>query len=136
MTFTVVGKPDSTHLQVYPKPIALDDAALTTLEAAYANIDTQILDAATVDRVNIDATNKTNLFFDRSAVEVLGGTIPANLFTELGGKKVVSHSLSNGLNLYMLYDGDILTADFRFRLFTWYGITIADPANCGVAVSY
>ena len=136
MTFTVVAKPAATSITVYPKPIALDDPALSTLEAAYANIDTQILIGDIVTRLNIDATNKTNIFFDRSAVEVMGGTIPANLFQEFAGKKVITETMPNGLNMYMLYDGDIITLDFRFRLFTWYGITIANPSNCGVAVTY
>lgn len=136
MTFTIVAKPSGTSIQIYPKPIALDDPALTTLEQAYANIDTQILSTAVVKRLNIDATNKVNLFWDKSAVEVLGGTIPANLFAEFGGKKVLSETLSNGLEMYMLYDGDIVTMDFRFRIFTWYGITIANPSNCGIAVTY
>lgn len=136
MTFTIVAKPNATSVKVYPKPIALDDPALTTTEAAYANIDTQILNTATMDRLNIDASNKTNLFFDKSAVEVMGGTIPANLFPELAGQKVVSRTLSNGLEMYMIYDGDIITMNFTFRIFTWYSITIANPSNCGVAVTF
>ena len=38
MTFTVVAKPSGTSMTIYPKPIALDDPALTTLEQAYANV--------------------------------------------------------------------------------------------------
>lgn len=136
MTFTVVGKPDSTHLQIYPKPIALDDPALSTLEAAYANIDTQILDTATVDRLNIDATNKVNLFWDKAAIEVIGGTIPAELFAQYDGMKVITDTMKNGQQLYMVYDGDMVTMNFRYRLFTWYGITVCNPSNCGCAVTY
>lgn len=134
MTFSIISKPTSTSLEIFPKPIALDDPALTTLELAYANINTQILNAATVDRLNTDASNQSNLFWEKSAVEVLGGTIPANLFQEFGGKKVVSESMSNGLRMYLLYDGDITKATFRWRLFTWFGITIKQPQNCGVAL--
>lgn len=136
MTFTIVGKPDSTSVQIYPKPIAADDAALSTLEKAYANIDTTILNAATMNRLNIDASNKTNLFWDKSAVEVLGGTIPAELFAQYDGMKVISDTMENGQVMYMVYDGQIDTLTFRFRIFTWYGITICDPSNCGVAVTY
>lgn len=136
MTFTIVGKPDATTIQVYPKPIAADDAALSTLEKAYANIDTVILNAATVNRVNTDASAKVNLFWDKSAVEVLGGNIPAELFRQYDGMKVITDTMSNGQVLYMVYDGNIATLNFRYRLFTWYGITIADPANCGVAVRF
>jgi hypothetical protein len=136
MTWTVIELTDATHIKVYPKPIAADQAGISTLEAAYANINTAILNAATLTRLNIDATNKTNLFWDRSAVEVIGGTIPAELFKQYDGMKVITDTMSNGLNLYLVYDGNIDTMTFRFRLFTWYGITVKNPSNCGVAVTY
>lgn len=136
MTFTVIELTDGTTIKIYPKPIAANQAGITTLEAAYANINTAILDAATITRLNIDATNKVNLFWDRSAVEVIGGTIPAELFKQYDGMKVITDTMKNGLRLYMVYDGDIATMNFRFRLFTWYGITICNPSNCGVAVTY
>jgi len=136
MTFTVVAKPTGTSITVYPKPIAADDAALTETEKAYANINTTIANLDTVDRVNIDATNKSNLFWDKEAVEVLGGTIPAELFKQFSGMKVISHTMKNGQKMYMVYDGDIATMTFRYRLFTWYGITIKDPSRVGVGVTY
>ena len=64
MTFTVVAKPDAATLTIYPKPIAAVDPALSVLERAYANVDVVIPNAAVVARLNIDATNKTNLFWD------------------------------------------------------------------------
>ena len=136
MTFTVVDKPDATTIRVYPKPIAADDVALTVVEQAYANIDTTLANADTVDRLNTDATNKTNLFWDKSAVEVLGGTIPANLFSQYEGMKVITQKLSNGLSLYLIYSGDINDVSFRFRIFTWYSVTVANPSNAGIAVTY
>lgn len=136
MTFTIVGKPDSTHIQVFPKPIAADDAALSTLEKAYANINTTILNAATVNRLNTDASAKTNLFWDKSAVEVIGGTIPAELFSQYDGMQVIHDTMENGQEMYLIYDGQIDTLTFRYRIFTWYGITICNPSNCGVAVTF
>jgi len=136
MTWTVIEITDATHIKVYPKVMAADQAAITTLEAAYANIHTAILNAATITRLNIDATNKTNLFWDKSAVEVIGGTIPAELLKQYDGMKVLTDTMSNGLDMYLVYDGNIDTMTFRFRLFTWYGITVKNPANCGVAVTY
>ena len=136
MTFTIIDKPTATSITVYPKPIAADDGALTATELAYANIDTVILNLATVERVNSDASNKTNLFWDKDAVEVLGGTIPAELFKQFDGMKVISHTMSNGQEMYMVYDGNIATMNFRYRLFTWYGITIKDPSRVGVAVTF
>ena len=136
MTFSVIELTDGTHIKIYPKPIAADQAGITVLEAAYANIHTAILGAATITRLNIDASNKTNLFWDKSAVEVIGGSIPAELFKQYDGMKVITDTMSNGLNLYLVYDGNIDTMTFRFRLFTWYGITIKNPGNCGVAVTF
>jgi hypothetical protein len=136
MIFTVIELTDATHIAVYPKPIAADDAALSVIEKAYANVNTTILNAATITRLNTDATNKTNIFFDKMAVEVIGGTIPASLFSQFNAAKVLSETMSNGLAVYLLYDGDIATMNFRFRLFTWWGITIVMPDQCGCAVTY
>lgn len=136
MTFTIVAKPSGTSVTVYPKPIAADDPALTTTEAAYANIDTQILNLATMDRLNTDASAKVNLFWDKSAVEVIGGTIPADLFQAYDGMKVITQTLSNGLTMYMIYDAALPTVTFRYRIFLWYGITVRAPENCGVALTF
>lgn len=136
MTFTIVAKPTGTSITVFPKPIANDDPALSTLEKAYSNINTRILNGALAVRLNTSSSVKTNLFWDRSAVEVMGGTIPANLFKEFGGKKVISSTMKNGQTMYMLYDGDIITTTFKFRLFTWNGITIRNPSAVGVAVRF
>lgn len=136
MTFTIRAIPSGTSVIISPKPIALDDPALTVEEAASANIDTQITSGAVMTRLNIDASVKTNIFWDKSSVEVLGGNIPANLFSEFDGNKVVNNTMSNGLNMYMLYDGDITRLTFKFRIFTWYGITISNPSNVGVFTTF
>jgi len=134
MTFTIVAKPTGTSITVYPKPIAADDGALTDTEKAYANIDTTIVNTAVVARLNTDATARSNLFWDKDAVEVLGGTIPAELMMQFDGKKVMTERMKNGLNMYMVYDGNINDMTFRYRLFTWYGITIKDPSRVGIAL--
>lgn len=135
-TFSIVGKPTATSIQVYPKPIALDDAALTTLEKAYANVDTTITNGANVVRQNIDASAKTNLFWDKDAVEVISGSIPADLFSEYDGMKVIHETMSNGQEMYMIYDGNIENMTFRYRMFTWWGVTIRDPQRCGTATTF
>lgn len=132
MTFTIVAIPNGTSVTVYPKPIAADDPGLSALEASYANIDTRILNTATMNRVNIDASVKTNLFWDRNAIEVMTGEVPVQLFQEFAGKKIAQAAMENGQTMYMMYDGDIVTADFRYRIFTWDGITIANPQQVGV----
>jgi len=134
--FTIIAKPTGTSITVYPKPIAVDDPGLTLLEAKYANIDTQILGTATVERVNSDTSAKTNLFWDRDAVEILSGNIPANLFSEFDGMKVISETMSNGQEMYMIYDANIEKMTFRYRLFTWWGVTVKDPQRCGISVTF
>ena len=136
MTFTIVGIPDGTSLKIFPKPIAADDVALNAAERACANVNTTISDGDTVTRLNIDASAKTNLFWEKSAVEVLGGQIPANLFKQYDGMKSISDTMKNGQTMYIVYDGDIAKMTFRFRIFTWWGVTIADSAAAGVALTF
>lgn len=135
MTFSVVSKPDATHILVTPKPIALDDAALTVVEASYSNINTQILNASTVNRLNIDASEQTNIFWQKKAIEVIGGTLPLAKMKDFSGYKMLSSKMRNGLTMYMFYDGDIGTLNFRYRLFTWYSVNILDPSAVGVGVA-
>ncbi|MCP4255266.1 MAG: hypothetical protein GY775_18045 [Candidatus Scalindua sp.] len=136
MTFVVTGKPDGTTLNVFPKPIALDDGALTVLEKAYANIDTQILNGATVDRINIGASEKVNAFWNRDSIEVTGGDAPITLLNEFGGQKVISETMKNGQKMYMAYDGNIDNMTFKCRLFTWYGLTNRNPSANGVFTTF
>jgi hypothetical protein len=136
MTFTIVAKPSGTSVSVFPKPIAADDPALNLLEKSYANIDTRILNAATMNRINTDASKKANIFFDKDAVEVFGGTIPAQLFKQFDGMQVLSEKMKNGLTMYMIFDANMINMNFRFRVFTWYEVTIKDPSRVGVAVTF
>lgn len=136
MTFTIVAKPNGTSVTVFPKPIAADDPALSALEKAYANVNTRILNGATMNRINTDASKKANLFFDKDAIEVFGGTIPAQLFKQFDGLQVIQESMKNGLTMYMVYDANMINMNFRFRIFTWYEVTIKDPSRVGVAVTF
>ena len=136
MTFTIKAIPTATSLVVSPKPIALDDPALTAPQAAYANVNTQILNGALVRRLNLNTSPvKTDIFWCKEALEVLGGEAPVQLLSEFGGMKVVSKTMSNGQTMYMAYDGNINTLNFTCRLFTWWGITMVNPSAAGVAIS-
>jgi len=134
MTFTVVAIPNGTSVTIFPKPIALDDAALSVTEKAYANVNTQIVSAATMDAVNLTG-GRSNLFYDNDAIEVLGGDVPMSLMGEFDGMKVISETMSNGLNMYMVYDARLDDLRLRYRLFTWYGLTARDPSRMGVSVA-
>jgi hypothetical protein len=136
MTFVIVSKPSGTSLEIWPKPIAADDGSLSAEELAYANIDTVILNGATVERVNSDASAKPNVYWAKSSIEVVAGDIPAELMAEFDGMKVMSETLKSGLKMYLIYDANIATMNTRWRLFTWYGITNKAPHANGVAVRY
>ncbi len=134
MTFTIAAIPNATSVVVSPRPIAADDSALSALQAAYANINTQIGSAATMNRLNTDTSARANIFWAKDSIEVFGGDAPIDLLNSYGGQRVVSSSIGNGLKMYMAYDGDITDMSFRCRLFVWYGLTNKDPSANGVIV--
>ena len=140
MTFKVVGIPDGTTLEVFPKPIAADDPALSDLEKAYANIDTQILSGATVNILNganvAAAGSKANIFWAKDSIKMIGGAVPWDLMAEYDGNKVLSKELAPGITAYMVYDGNIATATFRYRIFVWYGLSNFNPMANGVAITF
>jgi hypothetical protein len=136
MTFRIVAKPNGTSVQVYPKPIAVNDPALSALEQAYGNINTRILSTATMNRVNIDALARPSVFFDKKSIEVFHGEIPAQYFNQFGGQRVISETLKSGQKMYMLYDANSTTMNFKFRVFTWYAATNRNPSANGVAIRF
>lgn len=136
MTFSIIAIPDGTAIEVYPKPIALDDGSLSVEQAAYANVNTQIVSGAVVSRLNIDTTARANLFWEKDSIEVIGGDAPLSLLSTYEGSKVVSSQLKSGQTMYMVYSGNVLTLNFTCRLFTWWGLNNRNPSNNGVAVTY
>lgn len=133
MTFKVVGI-SGNNLTVFPKPIAADDPALSALEKAYANIDTQLTSGATVAVVNT-VSARTNIFWAKDSLQMIGGDCPWDLASEYGGLKVISKQLASGITCYMIYDANSKTANFSYRLFTWYGLGNRNPMANGVAMS-
>ena len=137
-SFKVVGIPDSTTLEVFPKPIAADDPALTELEKAYANINTQILNGATVEKLNTAEVDgaKANIFWAKDSIKMIGGDVPWDLMSEYDGNKVLSKELAPGITAYMVYDGNIASATFRYRIFVWYGLSNFNPMANGTGVTF
>jgi hypothetical protein len=136
MTAIITAIPDGTSLQIFPKLIAPDDPALSTLEKASSNISTQVLSGATVVKLNIAPASRSNIFWCKESVEVFGGSAPIELLNEFGGQRVISSTMTNGQEMWMAYDGDIDTLTFKCRLFTWYGLTNKDPSANGVFVTF
>jgi hypothetical protein len=133
MTFTVVEK-SGADIKVYPRPVAVNDPALTPTQAAYANINTQIAAGATVTKLNSDAIARNNVFWANDSVEIVDGDIPFELLGQLDGMEVMSSTLSSGTKLYIAYQGRIDDLTLRCRLFTWNDVVNIDPSRNGVAV--
>ena len=136
MTFTVVSKPSATMISVYPKPIANDDSSLSAEEKASSNVNTTIKNAATVVRLNTDASARVNIFWAKDSIEVIGGDAPIELLAQYGGQQVISKQMSNGQKMYCAYDGDINTLNFQCRLFTWWGLVNKNPMANGVGIRF
>ncbi len=60
-TFSITRVIDGTHIEITPKPIALDDASLTK-KRAYANVNTSLADTTPVNVLNVAATT-ANVFW-------------------------------------------------------------------------
>jgi hypothetical protein len=133
MTFTVV-ETSRANIKVYPRPVAVNDPALTPAQAAYANINTQIAAGATVTKLNSDAIARNNVFWANDSVEIVDGDIPFELLGQLDGMEVMSSTLSSGTKLYIAYQGRIDDLTLRCRLFTWNDVVNIDPSRNGVAI--
>lgn len=131
----------TTHadrLQIFsisPRPINIDNANLSDLEKKYANVKGAVNHNDDFALLNDKAAAPTSIFFDKSAVEIIGGTIPAHLFKQYNQNQILEETLSNGLKVYMLYSGDVDKMTFTYRIFIWYGMVIANPEGCGCCVS-
>lgn len=134
MTFCIVAI-NANVVTVYPRPIALNDAALTADEKAYANIATQITSGAVPVRLNTDTIAQTNAFWANDSIEVIAGSAAWPELGNLSGFKVVSETMDNGIPIYMAYQGDIATMNLKVRVFTWYGVTNRDPSRNGIAIA-
>ena len=99
--------------------------------AACANVDVPMADTNVVARLNITSA-KANIFWCKDSIEITSGDAPLELLNEYDGMKVVSSTLKSGQNMYMAYDGNLADLTFRFRVFTWYGVTNANPSANGV----
>ena len=132
MTFRVIEKSGS-DLTIYPKPIAADQAGITSSQAAYANISTAIVSGMTVAKVNTNG-GQANSFWADDSVGFVNADGNLDVLNEFDGMKVVSETLDNGIKLYMAYDASLSSLNCRVRLFTWYGLVNRDPSRNGNAI--
>jgi hypothetical protein len=133
MTFSIVAIAGDV-ISVYPRPIALTDAALTAEEKAYANIATQITATTPVVRLNTDTSAIANVFWANDSIEIVQGSAPLGFLGQMDGMEVMESTLRSGTKLYMAYQGSIDDFTLKCRLFTWYGLCNKRPDANGVGI--
>lgn len=132
MTFRVI-EINTNDVVVYPKPIAADQAGITSSQAAYANISTAITSGATASKVNTTG-GQANSFWADDSLTFVNADGNLEVLNEFEGMKVDSTTLDNGVTLYLAYDARLDSLNCRVRLFTWYGLVNKDPSRNGNAI--
>lgn len=132
-TFAVVNVIDGTHVEITPKPVALNDTTLSPEQRAYANVNTTLAANTAINILNI-ADAKTNVFWADDAIRIVSQPIPTNsdLFA---GMKTTSFSIDDvGLNGIFAFQGDINTLSGLCRVALWYGVNATRPEAIGVGL--
>ncbi|MDM3181975.1 P22 phage major capsid protein family protein [Citrobacter sp. Cf098] len=125
-TFSITRVIDGTHIEITPKPVALDDTALTAEEKAYANVNTSLAASAPVTLLNV-ATTTANIGWADDSIRLLSQPIPVTheLFA---GMKTQSFSIPGvGINGIFATQGDINTLTGLCRIAVWYSACAVRP---------
>ena len=132
MTFRITAIA-TNDITVYPKPIAANQAGITSSQAAYANISTAIVSGMVVSKVNVTG-GQANSFWANDSLCFVNADGNLDVLNEFDGMRVDSTTLDNGIKLYLAYDANLGSLDCRVRLFTWYGLVNKDPSRNGNAI--
>lgn len=125
-TFSITRVIDGTHIEITPKPIALDDTTLTAEEKAYANVNTSLAASAPVTLLNV-ATTTANIGWADDSIRLLSQPIPVTheLFA---GMKTQTFSIPGvGINGIFATQGDINTLTGLCRIAVWYSACAVRP---------
>lgn len=125
-TFSITRVIDGTHIEITPKPVALDDTTLTAEEKAYANVNTSLAASAPVTLLNV-ATTTANIGWADDSIRLLSQPIPVTheLFA---GMKTQSFSIPGvGINGIFATQGDINTLTGLCRIAVWYSACAVRP---------
>lgn len=125
-TFSITRVIDGTHIEITPKPVALDDAALTAEEKAYANVNTSLAASAPITLLNTTTTT-ANIGWADDSIRLLSQPIPVNheLFA---GMKTQSFSIPGvGINGIFATQGDINSLTGLCRIAVWYSACAVRP---------
>ncbi|MCE9886180.1 P22 phage major capsid protein family protein [Obesumbacterium proteus] len=133
-TFSITRVIDGTHIEITPKPIALDDTSLAAEEKAYANVNTSLAASAPITLLNI-ATTTANVFWADDSIRLLSQPIPVTheLFA---GMKTQSFSIPGvGVNGIFATQGNINTLTGLCRIAVWYSACAVRPEAIGVGLA-
>ncbi|EIN8656628.1 TPA: coat protein [Citrobacter freundii] len=125
-TFSITRVIDGTHIEITPKPVALDDATLTAEEKAYANVNTSLAASAPITLLNVASTT-ANIGWADDSIRLLSQPIPVTheLFA---GMKTQSFSIPGvGINGIFATQGDINTLTGLCRIAVWYSACAVRP---------
>lgn len=125
-TFSITRVIDGTHIEITPKPVALDDATLTAEEKAYANVNTSLAASAPVTLLNVASTT-ANIGWADDSIRLLSQPIPVTheLFA---GMKTQTFSIPGvGINGIFATQGDINTLTGLCRIAVWYSACAVRP---------
>ncbi|MBS0857239.1 MULTISPECIES: P22 phage major capsid protein family protein [unclassified Tatumella] len=133
-TFSVVNVVDGTHLEITPKPVALNDTNLSPEQRAYANVNTTLADTTAINILNV-ATAKTNVFWADDSIRIVSQPIPANSDLFAGMKTTAFDIPGVGVSGIMATQGDIATLTGKCRIALWYGVNATRPEAIGVGLA-
>lgn len=133
-TFSVVNIVDGTHLEITPKPVALNDTTLSPEQRAYANVNTTLADATAINILNV-ATAKTNVFWADDSIRIVSQPIPASSEMFAGMKTTAFDIPGVGISGIMATQGDISTLSGLCRIALWYGVNATRPESIGVGLA-
>jgi hypothetical protein len=135
-TFRVVEvNPGSTAntIRVYPKPIALDDAALNNDQKTYANVNTTIANGAAVTRLNTSNAT-TNVFWEDNSVELISGHLAVDNDMFGDSMTILRETTDSGIELVMAYQGGVNGLDLKVRVTAFYGVVNLNPQMNGIMI--
>ena len=125
-TFRVVSVTNGTQMVITPAIVSNQGG--TDAEAQYQNCVVTPNATATVDRLNVNAT-QINCFWQKDALEILPGryAVPTN-----AGANVMRASTDQGIELVMQKEYDINNMKTKFRLDVLFGVVNKQPEMSGI----
>ncbi|MBT0716880.1 coat protein [Rosenbergiella epipactidis] len=133
-TFSVVRVVDGTHIEITPKPVALNDTTLSPEQRAYANVNTTLADKTAINILNTQDA-RTNVFWADDSIRIVSQPIPAS-HEMFAGMKTRSFDIPDvGISGIFATQGDISTLSGLCRIAVWYGVNATRPEAIGVGLA-